>query len=253
MSVLPIILGELHDLGQLSAALDNRRYGPGWGRDDYGLLDDLVTYRDNVHPVLRLLDLDVPERAPAHHHHILLRPQPRHVLQRQPSAPSRRRTLLQHLQQQAREAKEVAKKDDGLLINVDVQQFRPEELSVQVLKDQRCVVVEGKHEERADEHGYVRRQFTRRYMLPDYVDPETISSKLTSDGVLQVFAPRKEALPAPKENVRHVTITHTERPAVEDTPDEAAAGENKKEEAVADKNKPGEGSNVDNGAVVDGA
>ncbi|KAK3927092.1 Protein lethal(2)essential for life [Frankliniella fusca] len=248
MSLLPYVLSELHDL---AAALDDRRpvpvAAPRWERGDLGLglLDDLVAYRDALRParpLLRLLDVDdEPE-----HHQLVIRP--RHLLRRHLSAPYRRA-----LQRHAKEAKEVTKKDDGLLINVDVQQFRPEELSVQVLKDERCVVVEGKHEERADEHGYVQRQFTRRYKLPDYVDPETITSKLTPDGVLQVSAPRKEALPAPKENVRHVTITQTDQPAIQDAADESVGDKDKKkEEAVAaGKDKPQ--SNVSKKSKVVGA
>lgn len=47
---------------------------------------------------------------------------------------------------------------------LDVQQFSPNEISVKVTD--RFVIVEAKHEEKQDEHGYVSRQFTRRYMLP---------------------------------------------------------------------------------------
>nr|AFX84621.1 heat shock protein 28.7 [Frankliniella occidentalis] len=253
MSLLPYILSELHGM---SAALDGRRHGPRWERDDYGLLDDLLTYRDAVHPalapargLLRLVDLDAPEQAPARHHLVI---RPRHLLRRQLSAPTRRaQELLERRQQQKR--KEATKKDDGLLINVDVQQFLPEELSVQVLKDQGCVVVEGKHEERPDEHGYVQRQFTRRYKLPAHVDPDTVTSKLTSDGVLQVTAPRRETLPAPKENVRHITITQTDRPAVKDAAEEVQTVPPKdqldKQVTGKDKNK----SQIENEAMIIGA
>lgn len=47
---------------------------------------------------------------------------------------------------------------------LDVQQFSPNEISVKVTD--KFVIVEAKHEEKQDEHGYVSRQFTRRYMLP---------------------------------------------------------------------------------------
>lgn len=49
-------------------------------------------------------------------------------------------------------------------INLDVQQFTPDEISVKTVDD--MVVVEGKHDEKQDEHGYVSRQFLRRYKLP---------------------------------------------------------------------------------------
>lgn len=47
---------------------------------------------------------------------------------------------------------------------LDVQQFTPNEITVKVTD--KYVLVEGKHEEKQDEHGYVSRQFSRRYMLP---------------------------------------------------------------------------------------
>jgi crystallin alpha B len=48
---------------------------------------------------------------------------------------------------------------------LDVQQFKPDELTVKTVND--YVVVEGKHEERQDEHGFISRQFQRRYKLPN--------------------------------------------------------------------------------------
>jgi len=74
-------------------------------------------------------------------------------------------------------------------VNLDVQQFKPDEVSVKVVDG--YVVVDGKHEERSDEHGYISRQFTRRYKVPDNVDPAAITSTLSSDGVLSVGAPKK--------------------------------------------------------------
>lgn len=77
-------------------------------------------------------------------------------------------------------------------VNLDVQQFKPDEVSVKVVNG--YIVVDGKHEERSDEHGFISRQFTRRYKVPDNVDPDTISSTLSSDGVLSVGAPKKVLL-----------------------------------------------------------
>lgn len=74
-------------------------------------------------------------------------------------------------------------------VNLDVQQFKPEEVSVKVLDG--YIVIDGKHEERSDEHGFISRQFTRRYEIPENVDPAAITSTLSSDGVLCVGAPKK--------------------------------------------------------------
>ncbi|KAL1139040.1 hypothetical protein AAG570_009101 [Ranatra chinensis] len=78
---------------------------------------------------------------------------------------------------------------DGFKVSLDVQQFKPEELKVKVIDD--YLVVEGKHQERQDQHGFVSRQFTRRYKLPNNIDHATIISSLSTDGVLMLYAPKK--------------------------------------------------------------
>lgn len=78
---------------------------------------------------------------------------------------------------------------DKFQVNLDVQQFSPEEITVKTADG--YIVVEGKHEESKDQHGYISRQFTRRYALPKGCTPETVESRLSADGVLTVVAPRK--------------------------------------------------------------
>ncbi|XP_065089954.1 protein lethal(2)essential for life-like [Ochlerotatus camptorhynchus] len=98
--------------------------------------------------------------------------------------------------------------DDKFQINLDVQQFAPEEISVSV--DQRSVTVEGKHEEKQDEHGYISRHFVRRYVLPADHDADQVVSSLSSDGILTVTAAKK-ALPEPK-GPRAIKIVQTGKP-----------------------------------------
>jgi HSP20 family molecular chaperone IbpA len=78
-------------------------------------------------------------------------------------------------------------------VNLDVQQFKPEEIAVKTVDSEgsSCIVVEGKHEEKQDEHGFVTRHFVRRYMLPADADGEKIQCKLSSDGILDVSVPKK--------------------------------------------------------------
>ncbi|XP_053688954.1 protein lethal(2)essential for life-like [Sabethes cyaneus] len=97
---------------------------------------------------------------------------------------------------------------DKFQINVDVQQFSPNEISVKAVGN--SILVEGKHEEKQDEHGYISRHFVRRYLLPDGHDPESIVSTLSSDGILTITAPKK-ALPEP-EAARTIPITQTGEP-----------------------------------------
>uniref|UniRef100_A0A0A1WDU2 Heat shock protein 23 n=1 Tax=Zeugodacus cucurbitae TaxID=28588 RepID=A0A0A1WDU2_ZEUCU len=77
---------------------------------------------------------------------------------------------------------------DGFQASLDVQQFKPSELSVKVVDDH--IVVEGKHEEREDDHGYIARHFVRRYALPKGFDADKVVSTLSSDGVLTVRVPK---------------------------------------------------------------
>ncbi|XP_060519417.1 protein lethal(2)essential for life-like [Cylas formicarius] len=79
---------------------------------------------------------------------------------------------------------------DHFQANIDVQQFKPEEITVKFSGDN-TVTVEGKHEEKQDEHGFISRHFVRRYVLPDDVDAQKLQSKLSSDGVLSIAAPKK--------------------------------------------------------------
>ncbi|XP_067001783.1 alpha-crystallin B chain [Anabrus simplex] len=110
---------------------------------------------------------------------------------------------------------------DGFRANIDVQQFRPEEIVVKTVGD--SVVVEGKHDERPDGHGFISRQFRRRYILPKDVDPNTVTSKLSSDGILTIEAPRK-VVPL-LEGERVVPITRVGAPAVTQVPKQSAKGE----------------------------
>ncbi|XP_044734962.1 protein lethal(2)essential for life-like [Chrysoperla carnea] len=74
-------------------------------------------------------------------------------------------------------------------VSLDVQQFAPNEIQVKAIDDNH-IIVEGKHEEKQDEHGYISRQFTRRYVLPEGYDGKNIASSLSSDGILTISAPK---------------------------------------------------------------
>ncbi|XP_030756506.1 protein lethal(2)essential for life-like [Sitophilus oryzae] len=89
---------------------------------------------------------------------------------------------------------------DKFQARLDVQQFKPEEVTVKVTGDN-VLTIEGKHEEKPDEHGFISRHFVRRYVLPKNYDIEKVESKLSSDGVLTISAPQIQA-----EAVEHKTI-----------------------------------------------
>lgn len=89
-------------------------------------------------------------------------------------------------------------------INLDVQHFAPEEIAVKTADG--YIVIEAKHEEKQDDHGFVSRQFVRRYSLPEGAEPDNVISELSSDGVLTVTAPRKQ-VKIPGERVVPITRT----------------------------------------------
>ncbi|KAJ0174044.1 hypothetical protein K1T71_010190 [Dendrolimus kikuchii] len=83
----------------------------------------------------------------------------------------------------------IERRKDKFKISLDVQHFRPEEISVKVSDKE--IIIEGMHEERQDEHGFVSRQFKRRYVLPKDFSSDNVVSSLSSDGVLTVIAEKK--------------------------------------------------------------
>lgn len=104
---------------------------------------------------------------------------------------------------------------------LDVKHFSPEEIAVKVVGEH--VEVHARHEERPvscgwdgagcreqglpsqpsplqDEHGFIAREFHRRYRLPPGVDPAAVTSALSPEGILSIQATPVSAqtpLPSP--------------------------------------------------------
>lgn len=103
------------------------------------------------------------------------------------------------------EGSTIKEEKDKFQVNLDVQHFSPEEISVKTADG--FLIVEAKHEEREDEHGFISRSFTRKYPLPEGIEAELVTSKLSSDGVLTVTAPLKA--PPKNSDERIVPIIQT--------------------------------------------
>lgn len=112
---------------------------------------------------------------------------------------------------------------DTFKVILDIQQFKPEEINVKLIN--RLVVVEAKHEEKKDEHGLISRQFIRKYLLPEQVDEEKLTSSVSSDGILIITAPLKQI----EENLneRNIKVEFTGKPALHADSKEQTADEKK--------------------------
>lgn len=89
-------------------------------------------------------------------------------------------------------------------IKLDVQNFKPEEITVKTI-DNNFIQIEAKHEENEENKSFLSRQLIRRFLLPENHEMKDVVSNLSSDGILTITAPRKaEAL----EQERIIPITH---------------------------------------------
>ena len=71
-------------------------------------------------------------------------------------------------------------------LQFDVRQFKPEEILVKT--DSKMLSVHAKHEDKGDNKSSFR-EYHRQYLLPDQVNPESLVSKLSHDGLLSIEAP----------------------------------------------------------------
>jgi len=122
--------------------------------------------------------------------------------------PHNRNRLSSQLSEMARQmdsGMRVLNTANKFAIQMDVAQYKPDEIDVKVQNNQ--LLVSGKHEEMQDgEHGFISRSFTRRYALPQDVDEQQLKCNLNERGVLTFEAPRLQA--AENLNSRAIPITH---------------------------------------------
>merc|ERR1711955_13908 len=119
----------------------------------------------------------------------------------------------------------LGQEEDGtkLEISLNTVGYKPEELKVNVCKDE--VRVEGRHEENNEEGKMmVRRQFVRRYTLPQEADRDSIVSNLSQDGVMVITVPKldkvKEVKATETIKVEHVETVGDINNKVQDNEDE---------------------------------
>ena len=76
-------------------------------------------------------------------------------------------------------------------VGLDAGHFAPEEIEVMMADSNLFIFLH--HDERTDAHGTVSREVKRSYRLPDDVDPSSVRSHLTVNGVLRITAQKKKA------------------------------------------------------------
>ncbi|KZC10001.1 PREDICTED: protein lethal(2)essential for life-like [Dufourea novaeangliae] len=144
-------------------------------------------------------DLPISALVPYDSEMLVLRPRRRGLYRYQPYEKS--------IDRKSRGSSTVQSDKNKFQVTLDVQQFAPEEVTVKV--SGKNVIVEGKHEEKQDEHGWISRH-----------------------GVLTIIAPRKETDPKSK-NERIIQIESTGKPALRNDIDSIE----KQKEASPQKNQ----------------
>lgn len=107
----------------------------------------------------------------------------------------------------------VSDKDNKFKVILDTSNYQPEEITVKVVNDK--LAISAKHEAK-EKDVYEFYEMYRSFDLPENVDPNAITSHLSTSGQLTVEAPLK-ALPEPKEITIPVEIEKKEQPAVENS------------------------------------
>ncbi|XP_058517560.1 alpha-crystallin A chain [Ochotona princeps] len=100
---------------------------------------------------------------------------------------------------------------DKFVIFLDVKHFSPEDLTVKVQED--FVEIHGKHSERQDDHGYISREFHRRYRLPSNVDQSALSCSLSADGMLTFSGPKVQSGLDAGHSERAIPVSREEKPS----------------------------------------
>eukprot|EP00092_Neocalanus_flemingeri_P007651 GFUD01008261.1.p1 GENE.GFUD01008261.1~~GFUD01008261.1.p1 ORF type:complete len:518 (-),score=130.90 GFUD01008261.1:252-1805(-) len=96
--------------------------------------------------------------------------------------------------------------DDTYKILVNVEKFKPEELVIKTVDN--TIIVEAKHEEKTTEgRSYSTQSFNQSFTLPKGVNPESVTSALSKEGVLTISAPLPKSLKS-SSSERLVPIKH---------------------------------------------
>ncbi|KAK5974448.1 SHSP domain-containing protein [Trichostrongylus colubriformis] len=101
------------------------------------------------------------------------------------------------------EGQRVINDDRKFAVELDVSQFHPDEVKVNL--SGRDLIIEGRQEHK-DDRSYEKRSFVRKWRLPDSADVDAINSRLSGSGLLSVEVPK---FPSSNGYQRSVPISHS--------------------------------------------
>ncbi|XP_006638940.1 alpha-crystallin A chain [Lepisosteus oculatus] len=126
-------------------------------------------------------------------------------------SPYYRQSLFRNFMESANSGMSEVRSDrDKFTIYLDVKHFSPDDLNVKIIDD--YVEIQGKHGERQDDHGYISREFHRRYRLPSNMDQSGITCSLSADGILTFCGPKISSGADSSRGDRNIPVTREEKP-----------------------------------------
>ncbi|KAL3284081.1 hypothetical protein HHI36_018249 [Cryptolaemus montrouzieri] len=102
----------------------------------------------------------------------------------------------------------VVQDKEKLQIKLDVQEFKPEEISIKTINGN-AIEIQAKHEEKHNDKGFISREFVRRFVLPEGHDIKKMVSSLSQSGLLTITAPKINPEPI-ETGEKTIPITHEE-------------------------------------------
>ncbi|KAE9552603.1 hypothetical protein FO519_004185 [Halicephalobus sp. NKZ332] len=95
--------------------------------------------------------------------------------------------------------------------NVDISGYQPEELKIDM--EGKELVISGRHSSE-DEHGKSEHQFTRRFLIPESIDPESIKANILENKSLEITGNKLSVKESEKKSIE-INVKPTEQPKEE--------------------------------------
>lgn len=101
-----------------------------------------------------------------------------------PAGPAKIRNIQTSKSAAETEQKSTDEATPNFQVLLDVVQFRPEDVIIQVFEG--WLLIKAQHGPRMDEQGFIARSFTRQYKLPDGIEMKDLNALFCHDGILVI-------------------------------------------------------------------